>query len=77
MNEFNKLSDSYITTIHLGVECGATYNEAKHGNGLLHRFCSHFVDNSSYSEIDKQKMKQELEQVKDVIAQEIDQRYSG
>lgn len=32
MIDFEKVKNSYIEAIHIGMECGAEYKEAKHGN---------------------------------------------
>ena len=53
----------------------AGYEEAKRGNDLLHKFCENCVDNSNYSDLDKQNMKQELELVKEALSQEIERYF--
>ena len=77
MIDFLNLKNSYIATIQLGLMLNAGYEEAKHGNDLLHKFCDNCVDNSNYSEQDKQNMKHDLELVKETLAQEIKQYYTG
>ena len=71
------LKNSYITAIQMGLMLNAGYEEAKLGNDLLHKFCENCVDNSDYSELDKQNMKRDLELVKEALSQEIELRFRG
>ena len=73
MFDYNNLKNSYIATIHMGLAFNAGHEEAKRGNDLLHKFCEQCVDNSNYSEFDKQRMKLDLEIVKDMLSKEIEQ----
>lgn len=59
----------------MGLMMNAGYEEAKRGNDLLHKFCENCVDNSNYSDLDKQNMKQELELVKEALSQEIERYF--
>ena len=71
------MKKSYIATIQLGLVLNAGYEEAKHGNDLLHKFCENCVDSSLYSEEDKRAMKRDLELVKEALSQEIEIRFHG
>lgn len=75
MIDFLNLKKSYIAAIQMGLMMNAGYEEAKRGNDLLHRFCENCVDNSNYSDLDKHKMKQELELVKEALSQEIERYF--
>lgn len=77
MNEFENLKRSYIEAIHLGMACQTGYDETKNGNELLHKFCSILVDNSGYGEADKNRMKHELDIVKEVLGGEIECYYKS
>lgn len=75
MIDYLNLKNSYMAAIQMGLMLNAGYEEAKHGNDLLHKFCENCIDNSNYSERDKQNMKHELELVKEAISREIDSRF--
>ena len=75
MNDFINLKNSYVATIQMGLMQNTGYEEAKRGNDLLHKFCENCVDNSNYSDFDKQNMKQELELVKEALSQEIERYF--
>lgn len=77
MIDFLNLKNSYIAAIQMGLMLNAGYEEAKRGNDLLHKFCENCVDNSTYSEKDKQDMKRDLELVKEALSQEIEFRFRG
>ncbi len=77
MNEFENLKTGYIDTIHYGMACQTGYNETKHGNEILHKFCTMLVDNSRYSDFEKREMKHELDQIKERISQEIEVFFSN
>ena len=77
MIDYLNLKNSYIAAIQMGLMLNAGYEEAKHGNDLLHKFCENCVDNSNYSETDKQDMKRDLELVKEMLSQEIEVRFRG
>ena len=77
MIDYQNLRSSYIAAIQFGLTMNAGYEDAKRGNGLLHEFCKKCVDNSNYSESDKQKMKNDLELVKQSLAIEIELRFHG
>ena len=76
MIDYLNLKNSYIASIQLGLVLNAGYEEAKRGNDLLHKFCENCIDNSNYSEKDKQDMKRNLELVKEMLSQEIELRFS-
>lgn len=77
MIDYLNLKNSYISAIQMGLILNAGYEEAKHGNDLLHKFCENCVDNSNYNDPDKQSMKQDLELVKETLSQEIERRFCG
>lgn len=77
MIDFLTLKNSYIAAIQMGLMLNAGYEEAKRGNDLIHKFCEKCVDNSSYSEYDKQNMKRDLELVKENLSQEIKLHFQG
>ena len=71
MIEYQDLKNCYITMIQIGLTFG--FPDPKHGNELLHDFCEKLVENSDYSDSDKQAMKNELKAVKDTLSIEIEQ----
>lgn len=75
MTEFDNLKSSYISAIQCGLAMGAGYNEAKHGNDILHKFCENLIDNSNYNDLCKMDMKNELEVIKEALSQEIESFY--
>ena len=77
MIDYLNLKNSYISAIQMGLMLNAGYEEAKRGNDLLHKFCENCVDNSNYSDLDKQNMKNDLELVKEALSQEIELRFRG
>ncbi len=70
MIDYLNLKNSYIAAVQMGLGLG--FPDPKQGNDLLHKFCETLVDNSNYSESDKQNMKHELELVKETLSQEIE-----
>lgn len=77
MIDYQNLKNSYITALHMGIALNASHEEAKRGNDILHKFCENCVDNSNYSEQDKQRMKHDLALLKEALEQEIKQRFLG
>ncbi len=77
MIEYQNLKNSYIASVQMGLLLNAGYEGAKHGNEILHKFCEDCVEASNYSKSDKQKMKQELELVKETLSQEIELHFRG
>ena len=77
MIDYLNMKKCYIAAIQVGLALNAGYEEAKHGNDLLHKFCENCVDNSLYGEADKQDMKRDLELVKEALSQEIEIRFHG
>lgn len=73
--EFDNLKNTYITIIQLGIAADVSYQEAKLGNDLLHKFCESFVENSNYLDSVKMAMKQELELIKEALSEEIKSYY--
>ena len=57
MTRFENLKNSYISAIQCGLAMGVGFNEAKHGNDVLHKFCEMTIDNSNYSDAHKSSMK--------------------
>ena len=77
MIDYLNLKNRYIASVQMGLLLNDGYEGAKQGNELLHRFCENCVENSNYSELDKQKMKQDLKLVKETLSQEIDFHFCG
>ena len=77
MIDYLNLKNSYIAATQMGLMLNAGYEDAKHGNDLLHKFCENCIDNSNYSELDKQNMKRDLELVNETLSQEIEFRFRG
>ena len=77
MIDYQNLKNRYIASVQMGLLLNAGYEGAKFGNDFLHKFCEECVENSNYSELDKQKMKQELELIKETLTQEIDLHFRG
>ena len=75
MIDYINLRNSYFGAIQMGLMLNASYEEAKHGNELLHKFCENCIDNSNYSEQDKQNMKHDLDLVKETLSQEIERHF--
>ncbi len=75
MIDYLNLKNSYIAAIQMGLMLNSGYEEAKRGNDLLHKFCENCIDNSNYHEGDKQKMKHDLEIVKEALSKEIEFRF--
>ncbi len=77
MIDYQNLKQNYVTALHMGIMLNASYEEAKRGNDVLHKFCENCIDNSNYSEQDKQRMKHELELLKETLSQEIEHHFTG
>lgn len=77
MIDYQNLRNSYIAALHMGIMMNACYEEAKRGNDILHKFCENCVDSSNYSEQDKQRMKHDLELLKETLSQEINIHFTG
>ena len=77
MIDYQNLRNSYIAALHMGIMMNACYEEAKRGNDILHKFCENCIDNSNYSEQDKQRMKHDLELLKEALSQEINIHFTG
>lgn len=77
MIDYQNLRNSYITALHMGIALNASYEEAKRGNDILHKFCENCVDSSNYSEQEKQRMKHDLELLKEALTKEIQKYYTG
>jgi len=72
MIDYINLKNSYIAAIQKGIMLHGGYEGAKRVNDILHKFCEQCVDNSNYSELEKQNMKRDLEIVKEALSQEIE-----
>ncbi len=77
MTEFENLKNAYCFALQGGMVANVTYEEAKMGNEILHKFCEKLVDNSKYNEIAKQQMKNELKLLKETLSEEIETYYSN
>lgn len=75
MIEFDNLKTSYIAVIQFSMAINTPYEEVKRGNDILHRFCENLVENSSYPDDEKHRMKNELEITKGTITQEVEAYY--
>ena len=76
MTEFENLKRSYAGVLQCGMIMGANKSEAKHGNEIVHKFCEMLVENSMYSNYDKDFMKNELQILKQKIDVEIEAAYN-
>ena len=76
MTEFENLKRSYAGVLQCGMIMGANKSEAKHGNEIVHKFCEMLVENSMYSNYDKDFMKNELQLLKQKIDVEIEAAYN-
>lgn len=77
MIDFFNLKNSYIAALQMGLMLNAGYEEAKRGNDLLHKFCENCIDNSNYSERDKEDMKHDLKLVKETLSLEIERHFQS
>ena len=77
MIDYLILKKSYIAIIQMGLLANTRYNDIKHRNDVIHKFCENLIDNSNYSEHDKEVMKLELAVVKETLAQEIECHFKG
>ena len=77
MIDYSNLKNSYSASIQMGLMWNAGYEEAKRGNDLLYKFCQNCIENSNYSDLDKQAMKRELDNVKDTLSQENELHFRG
>ena len=75
MTEFEKLKNSYISTLQIGLTSNIGYHQAKHGNDILHKFCEQLVEGSNYRDDIKASMKRELELLKETLSHEIERYY--
>lgn len=77
MIDYQNLKQNYVTALQMGIMLNASYEEAKRGNDVLHKFCENCIDSSNYSDQDKQRMKHDLELLKEALAEEIEHRFTG
>ena len=77
MTEFENLKNSYYFALQYGMANNATYEEAKKGNAILHKFCEKLVENSNYNDYQKKQMKFELELLKEALSQEIEHHFQN
>lgn len=75
MTEFDNLKRSYVAVIQFSMAMNTPREEVKHGNDILHKFCEKLIENSGYPDDEKQRMKDELEIVKETMAKEIEAFY--
>lgn len=76
MTEFENLKRSYASVLQYGMIMGANKSEAKQGNEIVHKFCETLVENSMYSDNDKNYMKNELQLLKQELDDEIEAAYN-
>lgn len=77
MPEFDNLKRCYIAAVQCAMTMNIGYQQTKHGNEILHRFCEMLVDSSNYFDQDKQVMKQELQILKKAMETEIELFYGN
>jgi uncharacterized protein (DUF1015 family) len=75
MTEFDNLKKSYTNTIQFGLVANVGYQQVKQGNDNLHELCKNLVENSNYDDMEKMRMKQELELLKESLSNEIERYY--
>ena len=76
MFDFVYLKNRYVAAIQFVMACNVGCNAAKQGNEILNKVCKVHIDNSNYCEMDKNKMKHDLDCTKKILSQEIDSYYS-
>lgn len=75
MTEFEKLKNSYISSVQAGMILGVDYNGCRRAIDVLHKIYENLIDNSNCIEIDKMIMKYELELIKEALSEEIKSYY--
>lgn len=75
MMGYDNLKNCYITAIQIGINSNTKYDEIRYANELLHKFCEQFIENSSYTDTDKQNIKRDLEIVKETLSGEIEEHW--
>lgn len=77
MTEFENLKRNYVLTIQIGISSSSkiSYNEAKQGNDVLHKFCENLIEGSIYDDETKKQMKHELKLLKEALTEEIEKTY--
>lgn len=76
MTEFENLKRNYAGAVQCGMIMGVNKSGAKHGNDMVHKFCEMLVENSMYSDNDKNYMKNELQLLKQELDAEIEAAYN-
>ena len=77
MNTFNDLKSSYAMLIQSALILGASRDTLKHGNEILHHSCRQIVDGSAFDQQVKQQMKNELDQLKNLLDFEIEGHFTN
>lgn len=75
MTEFEKLKNSYISSVQAGMILGVDYNGCRRAIDVLHKIYENLIDNSNGIEIDKTIMKYELELIKEALLREAECYY--
>ena len=75
MTEFEKLKNSYISSVQAGMILGVDYNGCKRAIDVLHKIYENLIDNSNCIDIDKTVMKYELKLIKEARLREAECYY--
>lgn len=75
MTEFEKLKNSYISSVQAGMILGVDYNGCKRAIDVLHKIYENLIDNSNCIDIDKTVMKYELKLIKEALLREAECYY--
>ena len=75
MTEFEKLKNSYISSVQAGMLLGIDYNGCRRAIDVLHKIYENLIDNSNCIDIDKTVMKYELKLIKEALSRETECYY--
>ena len=75
MAEFEKLKNSYISSVQAGMILGVDYNGCRRAIDVLHKIYENLIDNSNCIDIDKTVMKYELKLIKETLLWEAECYY--
>lgn len=75
MTEFEKLKNSYISSVQAGMILSVDYNGCKRAIDVLHKIYENFIDNSNCIDIDKTVMQYELKLIKEALLREAECYY--
>ena len=67
MTEFEKLKNSYISSVQAGMLLGIDYSGCRRAIDVLHKIYENLIDNSNCIDIDKTAMKYEMELIKEAL----------